>query len=852
MNDNYSGAGVIMTDLTGNHPLGTSATHSNAVTNVFEGAHGINSSPDGWFGAEYACTSNSTCNTNKAHFDFGSCAGGTSAGYSCQVDGDCPSSTCTLGVGNFTCYHAVYPDTGVPGSPEEVIKTSIGAPLFGGLIIRRENDAGTPVWRFITGVDAVSTVTAQASTTAAQNTLHVIVIQRYGSDQNIGVDGTTWEDTQTQSGDISSGFGPTYIIGGVTGNRDFDGCWRRALDGDSIRRILVCGETGADCQCNDSNPTLYASRPRHSSEGGLIAGTMPLCNTAYPTFLDAGPTTTSTTTTTSTSIPSTTSTTVATTTSITTTTSTSTIPPPSTTSTTLPPTTSTSSSSSTSTSSSTTTTPLPSTTSTTLMTPCAPGCMPCGMSASGCCSGICGIDGLCKISSGHNPAVEPTCLQYNKPCNATCECCDSMVCNENNKCREPPYNTTTSSSTSTSSSITTSTSTSTTTTTSTSTSTTTIPTTTSTTTITTTTTTIPTTTTTSTSSTTTTSTITTTTTIPSTTSTTEIGATTTTSTSSTTTTSTSSTTSTSTSTTTTSTSTSTSSTTSTSTSTTSSTTTTTLLAPDWSDEVNCILYLQAEETTPASSDLVDQSPATNNLSSGTCSTATSNTTNFWDGARSLKNDGTGFDSCSFPCTAGDGCTDSQFLFTSGDFTCGLYGRPTSSATGDTALVMGTAMGLSPGGWQIYKDLNASKWGFYIADGTDSISVLSSTSATNDTDAIVTARYDGTAEMMVIRVNGIQEDSDTQQNPSSFATDFTLMGTAGSFVPAFSGSLDHLWCFNKALTNLSLCRIEVCGLNGSLCTCNGAAYVSKPKHVGSGGPIDCTLPNCNTASPSFIN
>src|SRR5574342_82862 len=787
MNDDLSSTDVLTDISSYDNPFRSSCLANVPSGTVFEGGAGAWLDPTSIF----SDICNATCEAS---------------------DGCSPTQldSAAFGTTAFTCYFFHYPEDDTGGdTAQRIMGTNVHVNVFGGWMLFR--DITTDKYIFRTQVNNDTPVDVSSTTTSSLNNPYLVMIRRVTSTdiQEIGINGT-WEASASRTGtdDITGTsthnftFGTVSGTSGAGGNWDFAGCWNAPLADTTLRKILVCGSSGFDCTCQDGNPGLYYSRPRHSSEGGLISGAMDDCNAANISQVGNTTTTTSTPLTTSTSTSTTTTTTTST--SVTTTTST----------TNTSSTTSTSTSIITTTSTSTTTT---SSTSTSTIPPtfvvCADGCEACNSAVLGCCSQVCGMDGLCKISSGHAPGHPPNCHQYNDPCTRTCQCCDSMIC-ENERCREPAATATTT--TSTSSSTTTSTSS---------------------------------TTTTSTSSTSTSSTTssTTTTSTSSTTSTTEVGATTTTSTTLATTTTTTLATTT---TTTTITTTSTSSTTSTSTTT--SSTTSTVPAPDWSDETAIVLYLRDEEVSPSTTDLTDSSPATNNLSSGMCSTATADGVHFWDGATSLNNDGVGSDTCEFGCNAGDGCTDSNFRFTSGDFTCGFMGRPSSTASGDHALILGTSVGLSPGGWQIYKDLITGKWAFYIADGSDGVSVLSTTNATNDVTAMVTVRYDASTDTMFIRDNGVQEDSATQQSPSAFGTDVHLMGSAGLADPAFTGSLDHIWCANRAFNNLSMCRVEVCGLKGELCTCNGTAYVTRPKPITSGGPINCTLPSCNTASPTYLN
>lgn len=303
--------------------------------------------------------------------------------------------------------------------------------------------------------------------------------------------------------------------------------------------------------------------------------------------------------------------------------------------------------------------------------------------------------------------------------------------------------------------------------------------------------------------------------------------------------------------------TSTSSTTSTSTTTTTTTststsTTTSTVPGDVSQDANWVTIIYAEEATPASTDLADSSANSNPLSSGTCSTATTNTSQFIQGSAAV-NTGTA-SVCRFNCNVGDGCTDADFHFTgaSDDFTVFMFVRPTEEPTAASCL-MGTddtfGTGGGSGGWALYADAS-SRFAFRTDNDTTEVVINDPSAFSANTWYSLAATYDGVDDDAWLEVDGTEVATSTSMvQPNQGATPNFALGDFNSACGGanLQGAYDQVAVYAGRITQAWRTRIQVCLIDGSACSCNTSdptQYVSRPRHTSQGGPIAGPMPDCN--------
>jgi len=92
-------------------------------------------------------------------------------------------------------------------------------------------------------------------------------------------------------------------------------------------------------------------------------------------------------------------------------------------------------------------------------------------------------------------------------------------------------------------------------------------------------------------------------------------------------------------------------------------------------------------------------------------------------------------------------------------------------------------------------------------------------------------------------NGDASGSPTSGQATITARDLRIGGSAGSS----DEYTDEVFVYQGEMLEEDFCRIAACDMDGSLCSCNGTAWVDDGRHTTMS--LTCTLPtNCNEAAP----
>jgi len=127
----------------------------------------------------------------------------------------------------------------------------------------------------------------------------------------------------------------------------------------------------------------------------------------------------------------------------------------------------------------------------------------------------------------------------------------------------------------------------------------------------------------------------------------------------------------------------------------------------------------------------------------------------------------------------------------------------------------------------------------IADGSDLVEVDGTTDFAADTWYYVVGRANSTTDTITINVNGSDENSTTQQDMATYASNPIYSHSGGN---ALEGQLDSQWVYDGVLTEAWIAHFGACEPDGSDCLCSGATYTDEGKVdancTGVGTPYDC--------------
>jgi hypothetical protein len=136
----------------------------------------------------------------------------------------------------------------------------------------------------------------------------------------------------------------------------------------------------------------------------------------------------------------------------------------------------------------------------------------------------------------------------------------------------------------------------------------------------------------------------------------------------------------------------------------------------------------------------------------------------------------------------------------------------------------------------------------IGDGTDAVTADSDDDVleTGDGFVHVVCQYDNAANSIQMYIDGAANGSAATQESlsNSSGSDFTI--STGSASTDIAGRVDECFIIHDVLTAAEICRICSCGIDGTLCTCNGTAYTDDGRRTTDCG--SCDAGDCNAAAP----
>lgn len=234
------------------------------------------------------------------------------------------------------------------------------------------------------------------------------------------------------------------------------------------------------------------------------------------------------------------------------------------------------------------------------------------------------------------------------------------------------------------------------------------------------------------------------------------------------------------------------------------------------------------------------------------STIAQDTTNYNEGSSAIQNTSGTSDSvyCDSRTANGNQCNSLEIA---GDVSYGCWTY--KAASGGQPYWMRIAASNGTYGYSLYQDNGAQEYircrvgasgGSTIEEGNDNISSLTTwrhLSCVYDEDT------DGGSGDDAIRpyINATADCGGACATQADMVTDVTngewymAYDLAGQ---TYQGTSDECFVYDGALSDESLCYIASCGIDGSLCTCNGATYTDDGRHTTMS--LSCTLPsNCST-------
>lgn len=276
-------------------------------------------------------------------------------------------------------------------------------------------------------------------------------------------------------------------------------------------------------------------------------------------------------------------------------------------------------------------------------------------------------------------------------------------------------------------------------------------------------------------------------------------------------------------------------------------------APDWSGDTRFIGIYNFERPTIAGGKVfLDASPGTNPVNAsigGYPAVVQTAHQGCWGFPAALN---------TWRCSSADGCTETDFFFTSGNFTVGAWvfpqEVPPGGPTNGIAPVLDTA-GNGAGvatGWDFGVDSGpgaTQNFAFQI-NGTATLKAESATAYSLDTWAHAVARYTDATDTGEFIINGLL-DANTLSSPQPIGGGGFFLNNGINF-GRLVGTVDEEFVFAGAMATTDLCRIAVCGIDGCACTCDTgtpANYATRPRHTSAGGPLTCTMPACDKTGPT---
>lgn len=201
------------------------------------------------------------------------------------------------------------------------------------------------------------------------------------------------------------------------------------------------------------------------------------------------------------------------------------------------------------------------------------------------------------------------------------------------------------------------------------------------------------------------------------------------------------------------------------------------------------------------------------------------------------------------CLLANSCDPTDFDFTSGDFTafCWMNPQMFPGSNRDCVYTNDTAPFSATGsGWSLCGDPTAKLK--FLIDGAGLVTLTSDSILPLFTWSHVAAKTtSGTASFTI---NGVQDATTAVVgSPAAGNTQLAFGNIDGGLPGIWAGIYDECAIAATSISTADLCRIAVCGIDGTACKCQAASifYLDAPRHVAFGGPIACSLPGCSKAA-----
>ena len=188
-------------------------------------------------------------------------------------------------------------------------------------------------------------------------------------------------------------------------------------------------------------------------------------------------------------------------------------------------------------------------------------------------------------------------------------------------------------------------------------------------------------------------------------------------------------------------------------------------------------------------------------------------------------------------------------------TAGCWARHTATTYGPVAAAYS---GGAIGGWYLDSDQSAASHdSIAFGVGASGATTLEAKSAAGalpiDAWRHVVGRFDNPANDARVFINGAASGTSaaaTDFNASTRPSEFQLGASFDTY--KWDGNLDECFVIKTPLSDAEICRICSCGVDGSLCFCEGTTYAT-PDSFGKGRNTTecggCTLPACNAGPPA---
>lgn len=190
----------------------------------------------------------------------------------------------------------------------------------------------------------------------------------------------------------------------------------------------------------------------------------------------------------------------------------------------------------------------------------------------------------------------------------------------------------------------------------------------------------------------------------------------------------------------------------------------------------------------------------------------------------------------------------------GSTTWGGFVRVTTDITSTSLLAFGTVASGNQA-YSVGRDATIDATFCAVTNGAGTRVATDSGASAFPIDAWVfnACKFDDAANLMYVCPSAACDAGTAQTDMRDQTAGTFTAGLVSATVP-LAGYIDESFVYSGVLSNVNLCRICSCGVNGSLCTCDSgtpANYTSEGRNNAAppAGCGNCTLPACNLSASS---